>query len=128
MQIFYLQETGIIEEHYIIVCGNPPSDYVMAGIGVVIKFTMHFIAVVLAIRTRNIEIEVVNDAKETQAIVYLSTILIILLVSCCFTLEGYANAYGLIIGTLALLESVIFLGFTFILKVGQSIIHYFTVS
>ena len=109
---------GVIEDHYIIICGNPPPDYAVAAITVTIKFALHVIAIVLAIRTRNIEVEAVNDAKETQAIVYISTALIILVVVCNFTLEGYANAYGLAIGILSYLDCVTFLGLTFIPKVG----------
>ena len=113
---------GVIEEHYIIICGNPPPDYAVAAVTVTVKFAMHVIAIVLAIRTRNIEVEAVNDAKETQAIVYISTALIILVVVCNFTLEGYANAYGLAIGLLSYLESVTFLGLTFIPKVSLAMI------
>ena len=68
--------------------------------------------------------EAVNDAKETQAIVYISTALIILVVVCNFTLEGYANAYGLAIGILSYLDCVMFLGLTFVPKVGK--INYYT--
>ena len=109
---------GIIEDHYIIICGNPPPDYAAAAITVTIKFAINIAAIVLAIRTRNIEVEAVNDAKETQAMVYISTVLIILLVVCNFTLEGFANAYGLAVGILSYLDCATFLGLTFIPKVS----------
>ena len=78
---------------------------------------MHVVAIVLAIRTRNIEVDAVNDAKETQATVYTSTVLIVLFLAFNFTLEGFANAYGIGVGICIYLECVTFLGFTFIPKV-----------
>ena len=109
---------GVIEEHYIIICGNPPPDYAVTAVSATIKFAMYVIAIVLAIRTRNIEVEAVNDAKETQAIVYISTALIILAVVCNFTLEGYVNIYGFVLGITILVDSAMFLGLTFIPKVS----------
>ena len=78
---------------------------------------MHIVAIVLAIRTRKIDVKVVNDAKETQAIVYLSSLLIIFFVITNFTLEGFANGYGIAVGGSAYLEAVMFLCITFIPKV-----------
>ena len=108
---------GVIEEHYIIICGNPPPDYAIVAFTVTIKLTLHITAIVLAIRTRNIEVEAVNYAKETQALAYISTVYLFLLVLFNFTLEGYANAYGLAVGACAYLGSFVFLGLTFIPKV-----------
>ena len=115
---------GVIEDHYIIICGNPPPDYAVTAISVTIKFALHVIAIVLAIRTRKIEVEAVNDAKEIQAIVYISTALIIIAMVCNFTLEGYANLYGILLGILTLLDSATFLGLTFIPKVGYTVFSY----
>ena len=108
---------GIREEHFIIICGNPLPDYVLAGFALIIKLTMHVVAIVLALRTRKIQVDAVNDAKETQAIVYTSTVLILAFLVFNFTLEGYPNAYGIGVGTCIYLECMTFLGFTFIPKV-----------
>ena len=113
-----MQAMGIREEHYIIICGNPPPDYAIAAFSVTIKITMHVIAIiVLALRPRNIKMDAVNDAKETQAVVYISTVLIVCFLAFNFTLEGYANVYGIAVGICIYLVCVTFLGFTFIPKV-----------
>ena len=108
---------GIRVNHFILVCGNSPSENVISAFTVTVKLTMHVVAIVLAIRIRNVKIDVVNDAKETQVIVYVSTVLTLTLVACNFILEGYANAYGVAIGLCAYLVSLTFLGLTFIPKV-----------
>ena len=108
---------GITVHHFILVCGNSLAENVISGVTVTIKLTMQIVAIVLAIRIRNVKIDVINDAKEMQAIVYISTVLILSLVACNFILEGFANAYGVGIGACAYLESIAFLGLTFIPKV-----------
>ena len=112
-----LKEMGVVEDHYIIICGNPPPDYAIVAFTVVIKLALHATAIVLAIRTRKIEVEAVNYAKETQALAYISTVYLVLLVVFNFTLEGYANVYGFAVGACAYLGSFTFLGLTFIPKV-----------
>ena len=117
LNCYFLQATGIKEEHYIIICGNPPPEIAFAVINLILKFTMHIAAVVLAIRTRHVQVKVINDTKETQAIVYISTVLLVLFVVCNFIFEGYPNIYGLTVGVFAYIETVMFLGLTFIPKV-----------
>ena len=108
---------GIREERYIIICGNPSPEIAFAVINLVFKFAIHIAAVVLAIRTRHVQVKVINDTKETQAIVYISTVLLVLFVVCNFIFEGYPNIYGLTVGVFAYIETVMFLGLTFIPKV-----------
>ena len=108
---------GITVQHFILVCGNSLAENVLSGVTVSIKLIMHIIAIVLSIRIRNVKIDVINDTKESQAIVYISTVLILSLMACSFTLEGFANAYGIGIGVCVYLESITFLGLTFIPKV-----------
>ena len=108
---------GIRINHFILICGNSPSENVISAVAVANKLVMHIVAIVLAILTRNVKIDIVNDAKETQVIVYISAVLTFTLVACNFILEGYANAYGVAIGLCAYLASLTFLGLTFIPKV-----------
>lgn len=73
----------------------------------------------MAIRTRKIDVKVVNDAKETQAMVYTSTIFVLAVSVCNFTLEGFPNAYGIALGSAIFVVCMTFLGFTFIPKVSS---------
>lgn len=121
--LFWSQSMGITIHHFILVCGNSLAENVLSGVTVGIKFVMHIIAIVLAIRIRNVKIDVINDTKESQAIVFISTVLIISLMACSFTLEGFANAYGIGIGVCVYLECITFLGLTFIPKVHENSQH-----
>ena len=92
-------------------------DYILIGVGVIIKFAMHTAAIVLAIRTRNIEVEAVNDAKEIKITVVISTALIIITGVLLILLENYPNTSAIGLGMCIYLECITFLGFIFIPKV-----------
>ena len=80
-------------------CGNPWPDYILLGVGVTIKFAMHTAAIILAVRTRNIEVEAVNDAKEIKITV------------CGYTV-GKSQSISLLVWACVLyLECITFLGF-----------------
>ena len=98
-------------------CGNPWPDYILLGVGVTIKFAMHTAAIILAVRTRNIEVEAVNDAKEIKITVCISTVLIIIVGVLVILLENYPNASAIGVGMCVYLECITFLGFIFIPKV-----------
>ena len=108
---------GIREEHYVLLCGNPVTEYILVVVTVTITLAMHTVAIVLALRTRKIQVDAINDAKETQIVVYISTVIIIMVGIMFFALEGFPNAYGIGIGLCCYLECTTFLGFTFIPKV-----------
>ena len=77
------------------------------------------VAIVLAFRIRNIEVGTVNDSKSTMAIIYSSSILIVILVIVIFAVSDYyVDATAIAVSVLIFLEVIIFLGFTFIPKVG----------
>ena len=74
---------------------------------------------VLAFRIRNIEVGTVNDSKSTIAIIYSSSILIVILIIVIFAVNDYyVDATTISVSVLIFLEVIIFLGFTFIPKVG----------
>ena len=119
MKFFWFeQENGIREEHYILVCGNPLSDYFLVGLTILVKFVMHTAAIVLAVRTRKVKVEAVNDAREIQITVCISTVLIILVGILLLPLANYPNVVGVGVGICIYLECITFLGFIFIPKVS----------
>ena len=99
-------------------CGNPVSDYVLVAVEVASKLAMHTIAVVLAIHTRKVKVDAVNEAKEIHAIVYISTICIMIVGISFFTLDRYPNVYGSVIAVAVYVECFSFTGFIFVPKVS----------
>ena len=45
---------GIRINHFILICGNSPSENVISAVAVANKLIMHIVAIVLAILTRNV--------------------------------------------------------------------------
>ena len=75
---------------------------------------------ILAVQTRKVKIKALNDSKYVAAIIYVSSIVLVVLALVTFTLGDYVNltevffSGGLIVGTTA------FIGFSFIPKVIKS--------
>ena len=45
----------------------------------------------LAIQTRKVKIKVLNDAKSITAIIYISSVVLVVLIVVTFTVESYIN-------------------------------------
>lgn len=82
------------------------------------KTILHTAAVILSFLTRKVAVDVLNDSKYTAAGIYISTGLTIFLVLVVFTLANYRNASVAAVSTFIFLDSVVFLGLTFIPKVS----------
>ena len=108
---------GLREDHFTYVCGTPTSDYVLVAIEVVSKTVIHTIAIVLAIRTRKIEVNAVNEAKEIQAMVYIFTALIVLIAVTTLATDGFPNLQGILVGMFVYIECISLIGLSFIPKV-----------
>ena len=103
--------------HFTYVCGTPTSDFVLIAVVVMNKFVMHTVAIVLAVRTRKIEVTAVNEAKEIHAMVYISTGIIILVAVITLTTDGFPNLQGSLVGIFVYIECITFIGLSFIPKV-----------
>ena len=57
-------------------------------------------AVILAFKTRKVEIEILNDAKYVALIIYITSIIVTIMVVCAILLSNYLNADGAVFGGL----------------------------
>lgn len=87
---------------------------------VLYKFVLHGIGLVLAIRTRNIEIDVLNDYKYTAALIYISTVLILVIAVVLPISYNNPALDELVYSTILFLILMLFMGLTFVPKVNKS--------
>ena len=77
------------------------------------------IAVVLAFKTRNVEIKILNDAKYIAIIIYLTSVIILIMIVCAVLLSNYLNADGAMFGGLLYIFTTTLLIIIFIPKVSM---------
>lgn len=75
------------------------------------------VAVILAFRTRKVNIKALNDSKYLTIIIYISSVIIALMLISAVLLERYLNIDAAVFGGLILLFTTVVLGLTFIPKV-----------
>ena len=78
-------------------------------------------AVFLAIRTRKVEIKILNDAKYIVIIIYLTSIIITIMIICAVLLSNFLNADGAVFGGLIYIFITTVLAVLFIPKVKYNI-------
>ena len=74
-------------------------------------------AIVLAIQTRRVKIKVLNDSKYIVALIYISSITLLILVVVVFALGALININELLVAGAFLIATTSFLSLTFIPKV-----------
>lgn len=82
------------------------------------KLVVHVAGIVVAIIIRKVDVDPLNDAKYTVAIIYLScATLVLFLVLTVFT-DPYINIYTVVWSTIVAIATSVILGLTFIPKVS----------
>lgn len=113
-----LQSDGIPENHVFYRCDSSDnSGRISTAVSFAYKFLLQLIAVYFAFRTRNVEIEVLNDSRQTTAIVYLTSLILIVTTAFLFTTDTRPNLFGAVVGIAIIVYPTVILGFTFIPKV-----------
>lgn len=113
-----LQEQGVMQNTVNYRCNQSYLYPYFISLTISYKLILHAVALVLACLIRKLKVDALNDSRETAAIIYASSVLLLLLCVAQFTVS---HSYVLIHITLALLVSVlamIHLGLTFIPKVS----------
>ena len=77
---------------------------------------LQVIGIILAIQTRKVKVKVLNDSKYIAALIYISSIVLIILVVISFTAVGYINVAEVFYSGGLLLATTAFLCLTFIPK------------
>ena len=75
-------------------------------------------AIVLAIQTRRVKVKVLNDSKYIIALIYISTVVLLLLIVVTFTLGVLNNVNEVLVSGAFLISTTAFLSLTFIPKVN----------
>ena len=81
---------------------------------------LQFVGIILAFQTRKVKINVLNDSKSVTALIYISSIVLVVIVLITFILRGYINiSAGVFYGGIILLATI-FLLLMFIPKVNHN--------
>lgn len=114
-----LKENYVLTTNYYVeIRGN--KEKIWKTLLYVFKALVQGIAFGLAIATRKVHIRVLNDAKEISAIIYTTTVLLLISVVGLFVLSGkYLNAFAGVFSMCLMIVCYVVLSFLFIPKVCE---------
>ena len=98
-------------------CNENVFFLIWSSLAIIHQFILHAAAIALAILTRKVKVNALNDSKYTAAGIYISTMLTIILLVVIFQLEAFKNTLVSVITTVVFLDSTTFLVLTFVPKV-----------
>ena len=113
--IFHLQENNILLAKHNLVCQGP-RDLIWIIVLYAYILITQLIAVILAFKTRKVEIEILNDAKYVALIIYITSIITTIMIVCAILLSNYLNADGAVFGGLLYIFTTTVLMIVFIPK------------
>lgn len=106
-------------EHYVLVCYKTSSlSFYWRILIIVYLAIIQFFGIILAFQTRKVKFPGLNDSKFVGAIIYISSIVLVILTMDTFLLTSYLNVYGVTYSFGILILTTIFLSLTFIPKVN----------
>ena len=83
---------------------------------------LQLVGIILAFQTRKVKISVLNESKSVAALVYISSIVLVVIVLITFILRGYLNITGTMFSGGIILLATFFLALIFIPKVSPCLI------
>lgn len=111
------QEEGFNVTYNVSVCSSS-ARFVFLGITFSYKIVLQVIAIILAFSIRKVKIKGLNDSREISAIVYATSIILVLVIVMTLALRSFINVSGTINGLGFSTASTVALGFIFIPKVS----------
>ena len=111
-----LQEDNVLFDKHNLVCQGP-RDLIWIIVLYLYILLTQLVAVFLAIKTRKVEIKILNDAKYIVMIIYLTSVIIFIMIVCAVLLSNFLNADGAVFGGLIYIFITTVLGVFFIPKV-----------
>ena len=78
---------------------------------------LQLVGIILAFQTRKVKIPILNDSKSVTALIYISSIVLVVIILVTFILHGYINATAVLFYGGIILLATIFLVLIFIPKV-----------
>ena len=117
----FTQSSGLHVNNVVWVCFSSASAPFFIDIVIyAYLIILQLIGITLAFQTRKVKIVALNDSKYVATIVYLSSIFLIMMILVNFTLPSFIDvSSGIFVGGTVIIASL-FLGLTFIPRVGTS--------
>ena len=78
---------------------------------------LQFVGIILAFQTRKVKITVLNESKSVTALIYISSIVLVVIVLITFILRSYINLSTAVFSGGIIILATFFLGLSFIPKV-----------
>ena len=116
-----IQDQGVIQEYYTIVCGSTVYYLIWTGITIIYKLILHIVGLVFAFRIRKIEIDALNDSKYSALIVYCSSFMLVLIFIIIPATADKPNVEDSIWSVIVFVLILMYLGLTFIPKVSSTL-------
>ena len=113
-----LQDLSIKEDYFIWICyaSHTPSFYwrilIYTYLGI-----LQIVGIMLAFQTRKVKVPGLNDSIHVAAIIYISSLVLVILIVDDFVLETYPNTSGAIFTLGIMILTTAFLALTFVPKV-----------
>ena len=109
---------GVQEEYYLLVCYKTSSPAFYWKILIVLYLAvLQIVGIVLAIQTRKVKFPGLRDSTYVGAMIYISSLVLVILVADIFLLDDYFYIYGITFPLGILILTTVFLLLTFIPKV-----------
>lgn len=112
------QDDGFRVTFTIKICYSPNRAYFLGAI-YSYKVALQVIGVLLAFSIRKVKIKGLNDSKEISAIIYITSVLLVVVITITMALGDYVNVNSGVFALGVSTASTVVLGFLFIPKVGD---------
>ena len=117
---FLMQSSAIREDYSVWQCYESGSaPFVFDVLIFVYLNLLQLVGIILAFQTRKVKIPILNDSKSVTALIYISSIVLVVIVLITFILRGYLNVSAAMFYGGIILLATIFLIFIFVPKVRQ---------
>ena len=115
--VLLLQDQGVLENFFEERCNQSIFFLIIVGVTIGYKFILHAIALTLACLIRKIKVTVLNDSQQTVAIIYGSTLLLLVATLVTMSFNQSPDVYNVIWTIVVFFVSMIYIGLTYIPKV-----------
>jgi gamma-aminobutyric acid type B receptor len=108
----------ILEKHYVWRCYSSESHLLISDIIIFIYLSLlQFVGIILAFQTRKVKITALNDSKSVTALIYISSIVLVVIVLITFILRSHINISAAVFAGGIIVLATFFLVLVFIPKV-----------
>ncbi len=113
-----MQELDVTISYGIYTCATSTGSLVYEGIVYGYLFILQLVAVIFAFQTRKVKIKALNEAKQVIAIIYTTTVCLVIFILTSFALSSYLNTTSALYSITTMAATTIFLALIFVPKVS----------